>query len=223
VTDQPEPLRPRAERCPDPNCTDEQQCWRCDAEESQHALIASMSRCPECGTPVPPTHWTKHLQRHHPQASAATARSVDQPHPTDCQCVCDGCRHHNAYPVPEPRKEYRAAIEAAIGLNVDCGGSEGVHRVRDAVLAVRDLELDQARASREQWRREVRDLAEQVKTLVADRAALLDRILADAHHHEGCLLEPNADGGISHSSIAAGLRIAAQHITATLEPPKEQP
>ncbi|MFD3336117.1 hypothetical protein ACFWV1_26240 [Streptomyces sp. NPDC058700] len=32
-----EPLRPRAERCPEPECTDEQQCWRCDYEESQHA------------------------------------------------------------------------------------------------------------------------------------------------------------------------------------------
>ncbi|MFE3583715.1 hypothetical protein [Streptomyces vinaceus] len=71
MTDYPPPLRPRAERCPDPQCTDEQQCWRCDAEESQHALIASMSRCPECGTPVPPTHWTKHLQRHHPDAAPA--------------------------------------------------------------------------------------------------------------------------------------------------------
>lgn len=27
------------------------------------------------------------------------------------------------------------AVECAIGLNVDCGGTEGVHRVRDAVLA----------------------------------------------------------------------------------------
>lgn len=32
-----EPLRPRAERCPELECTDEQQCWRCDYEESQHA------------------------------------------------------------------------------------------------------------------------------------------------------------------------------------------
>lgn len=27
-----------------------------------------------------------------------------------------------------------AAVEAAIGLNVDCGGAAGVYRVRDAVL-----------------------------------------------------------------------------------------
>ncbi|MFE5368144.1 hypothetical protein [Streptomyces mirabilis] len=40
------------------------------------------------------------------------------------------------------REKYAAAVECAIGLNVDCGGTEGVHRVRDAVLAVRDRELE---------------------------------------------------------------------------------
>jgi hypothetical protein len=93
--------------------------------------------------------------------------STDLPHPTDCRCACDGCRHHNAHPIPDPRAEYMAAIEAAIGLNIDCGGSEGVHQGRDAVLTVRDLELEQARASREQWRQEVLELAERAKTLDA--------------------------------------------------------
>jgi hypothetical protein len=32
-------------------------------------------------------------------------------------------------------QELSDAVECAIGLNVDCGGTEGVHRVRDAVLA----------------------------------------------------------------------------------------
>ena len=41
---QPEPLRPRAERCPEPECTDEQQCWRCDYEESQHAAAQPTGR-----------------------------------------------------------------------------------------------------------------------------------------------------------------------------------
>ncbi|MFH9798067.1 hypothetical protein [Streptomyces virginiae] len=136
------------------------------------------------------------------------------PHPTDCRCACDGCRHHNAHPIPDPRTEYVAAVEAVIGLNVDCGGIEGVHRVRDAVLAVRDLELEQARASRERWRQEVLELAEQVKALNADRVARTDLIRADANHHEECLRETNADGGISHSSIAAGLRIALRHLDA---------
>ncbi|KOV07491.1 hypothetical protein [Streptomyces sp. XY533] len=139
------------------------------------------------------------------------------PHPTDCRCACDGCRHHNAHPIPDPRTEYVAAVEAAIGLNVDCGGREGVHRVRDAILAVRDLELEQARASREQWRQEVLELAEQVKALNAKLDAIAqatDLIRADAYHHETCLREPNADGGISHSSIAAGLHIALRHLDA---------
>lgn len=41
MTDQPAPLRPRAERCPEPECTDEQQCWRCDYEEAQHAAAVA--------------------------------------------------------------------------------------------------------------------------------------------------------------------------------------
>jgi hypothetical protein len=34
------------------------------------------------------------------------------------------------------------AVECAIGLNVDCGGTQGVHRVRDAVLAALEEHLD---------------------------------------------------------------------------------
>ncbi|MZE53792.1 hypothetical protein GTY86_35690 [Streptomyces sp. SID5770] len=45
-----EPLRPRAERCPDPQCTDEKQCWRCDYEESQHA--ARHAPAPVVGQPA---------------------------------------------------------------------------------------------------------------------------------------------------------------------------
>lgn len=33
------------------------------------------------------------------------------------------------------RLSLKEDIECAIGLNVDCGGTEGVHKVRDAVLA----------------------------------------------------------------------------------------
>ncbi|MDX5569531.1 hypothetical protein PYK79_48430 [Streptomyces sp. ID05-04B] len=38
--------------------------------------------------------------------------------------------------------EISAAVECAIGLNVDCGGAEGVYRVRDAVLDAIRPELD---------------------------------------------------------------------------------
>jgi hypothetical protein len=32
------------------------------------------------------------------------------------------------------RLDLKADIECAIGLNMDCGGAEGVYKVRDAVL-----------------------------------------------------------------------------------------
>lgn len=41
------------------------------------------------------------------------------------------------------------AIESAIGLNVDCGGTQGVHRVRDAVLDAIQPELDALAALRQ--------------------------------------------------------------------------
>ncbi|WP_385618604.1 hypothetical protein PXH67_06395 [Streptomyces sp. P8-A8] len=37
---------------------------------------------------------------------------------------------------------YAADVECAIGLNVGDGGTEGVHAARDAVLAVRDQEIE---------------------------------------------------------------------------------
>lgn len=49
------------------------------------------------------------------------------------------------------RERYVADIECAIGLNVDCGGTEGVHRVRDAVIAARDEWLERLERSREGW------------------------------------------------------------------------
>jgi hypothetical protein len=44
-------------------------------------------------------------------------------------------------------QRYADDVECAIGLNVDCGGTEGVHRVRDAVLAVRDRDMERLRAT----------------------------------------------------------------------------
>jgi hypothetical protein len=46
--------------------------------------------------------------------------------------------------------------------------------------------------------------------------AALKQILADANHHDLCATESKTlEGGVSHSSIAAGLRIAARHLLAT--------
>lgn len=51
-----------------------------------------------------------------------------------------------------------------------------------------------------------------IETTPAGQSAL-DRILADADHHDRCAnLSKTDEGAISHSSIAAGLRIAAEHV-----------
>jgi len=48
-----------------------------------------------------------------------------------------------------PQHEVSAAIECAIGLNVDCGGAEGVYRVRDAVLDAIRPEMEMLAALRQ--------------------------------------------------------------------------
>jgi hypothetical protein len=53
---------------------------------------------------------------------------------------------------PPARSRYAADIECAIGLNIGAGRAEGVHRVRDAVLAVHDTALAQARAKKAEYR-----------------------------------------------------------------------
>ena len=47
-------------------------------------------------------------------------------------------------PEPDWKATLSAAVEAAIGLNVDCGGASGVYRVRDAVLEAIQPHLDAA-------------------------------------------------------------------------------
>jgi septal ring factor EnvC (AmiA/AmiB activator) len=47
--------------------------------------------------------------------------------------------------VTDQQSSYAAEVECAIGLNVG-GGAEGVYAARDAVLAVRDREMEQLRA-----------------------------------------------------------------------------
>jgi hypothetical protein len=76
MTDQPPPLLPRAERCPEPECTDEKQCWRCDYEESQHATATAIAAgyCPHCGSgdagPTPEAY--EELRQRAEQAEART-------------------------------------------------------------------------------------------------------------------------------------------------------
>jgi hypothetical protein len=47
-------------------------------------------------------------------------------------------------PEPDWKTELSADVECAIGFNVDCGGTVGVHRVRDAVLHAIDRHIDAA-------------------------------------------------------------------------------
>lgn len=49
-------------------------------------------------------------------------------------------------PAPLTDEQLHDRIECAIGLTQDCGGTAGVHAVRDAVLAVVQPELDRLRA-----------------------------------------------------------------------------
>ncbi|MER6488774.1 hypothetical protein ABT264_35160 [Streptomyces virginiae] len=56
---------------------------------------------------------------------------------------------------------------------------------------------------------------------VPEQHPALALILADANHHELCAIESKTpEGGISHSSIAAGLRIAARHLLAAQKEPR---
>lgn len=62
-----------------------------------------------------------------------TCSRLDCPNPT----LADDQLHRG-----RPDTQLHDAIECAIGLNVDCGGTQGVHQVRDAVLAAIEEHLD---------------------------------------------------------------------------------
>ncbi|MEV6854766.1 hypothetical protein AB0M89_13265 [Streptomyces microflavus] len=49
-------------------------------------------------------------------------------------------------PGVEQQTDLAADVECAIGLNTGDGGADGVYAARDAVLAVRDQELERLRA-----------------------------------------------------------------------------
>lgn len=93
-------LRPRSERCPEPECLNGGECWRCDYEESQAADAARYERaiaapmpeldiCVHCGVEVelkcepnmggPFRYWWVHDPGGYtlcdPQAGAASTRA----------------------------------------------------------------------------------------------------------------------------------------------------
>jgi hypothetical protein len=83
---------------------------------------------------------------------------------------------------PLTDQQLAAQIECAIGLTQDCGGTAGVHAVRDAVLAVVRPELDQLRASLAEMTR-CRDAAiRQARRDDIDVEPHLDDLFADGLH-----------------------------------------
>ncbi|WP_030764820.1 hypothetical protein [Streptomyces sp. NRRL F-2664] len=85
------------------------------------------------------------------------------------------------------------------------------------MTALRDQALTAARhAIRDgQWWLPPAGQAELVDAILAVIQERTDRIRADADHHEECVpLSQTEAGAISHSSIAAGLRIALRHLDA---------
>jgi hypothetical protein len=72
---------------------------------------------------------------------------------------------------PLTDQQLAAEIECAIGLTQDCGGTAGVHAVRDAVLAVVQPELDRLRSG-QRPANPVGDLREARLSLMAFRHAL---------------------------------------------------
>lgn len=77
------------------------------------AAIGYPVRCPHCATTVPPTHWTKHLQRHHPEVDAFAAAGY-----------CPHCGRGDAGPTADQYEQQRQRAEKA---------EAALARIRDAV------------------------------------------------------------------------------------------
>ncbi|WP_406325841.1 hypothetical protein OG784_12940 [Streptomyces sp. NBC_01617] len=66
---------------------------------------------------------------------------------------------------------YAADVECAIGLNVGGDGTEGVHAACDAVLSVRDREMERLRAEVDRQVQAKVDIAGKWGNALADKAA----------------------------------------------------
>lgn len=158
------------------------------------ATIGYPVRCPHCGpdaAAIPPTHWTKHVQRHHPEAQPA-----------------------------EPDSRYARDIEVAIGLNAGGTGTEMVHAVRDAVLAVRDQELELLRrAADPDDLRMVDEMLDEVRKLHTTQAAL-ERVRGLADQLDADAISA-ADMG--HETSALVLLGCVRRLRAALNDQQEQP
>jgi hypothetical protein len=87
-------------------------------------------RCPHCPSGaggVPPTHWTKHMQRHHPEATGRPAREAQQDEePDDTLHACPGrwggpdCRCFDDVPAraaqQDPTQDGEFVPPVALGL-----------------------------------------------------------------------------------------------------------
>ncbi|MFF0055636.1 hypothetical protein ACFYRI_14725 [Streptomyces microflavus] len=86
-------------------------------------------------------------------------------------------------PGVEQQTDLAADIECAIGLNTGGGGADGVHAARDAVLAVRDQELEQLRARLNRVQAIADRLAAQGRLGVDLEADSIRRGIAQQLHH----------------------------------------
>jgi hypothetical protein len=118
--------------------------WQQDAPEAPQTAPGGFpdiqGRCPACGGSslfVGSGGYITCRRIECPEPDAATTLLERNPRTTPDNPATSSDTADNSL-----REQYAAAVECAIGLNVDCGGTEGVHRVRDAVLAVRDRELE---------------------------------------------------------------------------------
>lgn len=82
------------------------------------AAIGHPVRCPHCDTTVPPTHWTKHIQRHHPNEPSD---------PTQCSGEEGFCLEHgyHRHSLKQPARAIADAFEVPLHL---IGSTQPVER-----------------------------------------------------------------------------------------------
>ncbi|MCX5407479.1 hypothetical protein OHA37_26900 [Streptomyces sp. NBC_00335] len=199
------------------------------------AAIGYPVRCPHCETTVPPTHWTKHLQRHHPDVGAFPAAGY-----------CPHCGRGDAGPTADEyealrkraRQDAAASRESERQLQqqIDRQAKE-IDRLRDALAGLHEGEESHPEAANSgspaQW------IWSWNRAAPEQRLDMAGRILAAFETADGCFLlnhktetprRKSAEATIERvREVAAWLRLnypgldAGQRVLAALEPPKEVP
>jgi len=145
-------------------------------------------------------------------ATEATESSTG--HPPGCWYDAEAAEHAMLEERPEGQRtraraveaekhDYIDAVECAIGLTVDCGGTPGVHRVRDAVLAVRDREMNRLRAEVGRLGDWCRTVSDHATTTAAER---------DRYHDELAVNEKDRVATLQRATQYADLLTQAHQI-----------